>query len=146
MDIVEQFDTFARLEVRDADQPDRPFKVELAANWRAQPPVLMDIGPVLHADDVVAGKMSALYTRAEPRDFLDVDAAITTGRYSPEQLCDLAEQADAGFDRQVLAEVFALLARYPDRRFSAYGRTQEDIDALRARFATWRAALMRTTT
>jgi hypothetical protein len=142
VDVVEQFDTFARLSVHDADQPDRPFKVELAANWRAQDPVMMDIGPVLHADAVVPGKMSALYTRAEPRDFLDVDAAITTGRYSPEQLCDLAEQADAGFDRQVLAEVFALLQRYPDRRFAAYARTAEDIDALRSRFAAWRAALL----
>lgn len=146
VDVVEQFDTFARLAVRDAGQPDRPFKIELAANWRAQTPVRMDIGPVLHADDVVAGKMSALYTRTEPRDFLDVDAAITTGRYTPEQLCDLAEQADAGFDRHVLAEVFALLERYPDRRFSAYARTQDDIDALRARFAAWRAALTRTAT
>jgi len=26
-------------------------------------------GPVLHLDDVVAGKMSALFTGAEPRDF-----------------------------------------------------------------------------
>lgn len=46
-------------------------KVELAANWRLLPPVMMDVGPVLHIDDVVAGKMSALFTRAEPRDFLD---------------------------------------------------------------------------
>lgn len=43
------------------------------ANWRAQPPVQMDIGPVLHADDVMAGKMDALYNRAAARDFLDVD-------------------------------------------------------------------------
>lgn len=103
--------------------------------------MVMDIGPVLHPDDVVAGKMSALCTRAEPRDFLDIDAAITSGRYTREQLCQLAERADAGFDRQVLAEVFAVLERYPDRRLAAYGPTAEDIQALRARFATWRAAL-----
>jgi hypothetical protein len=36
--------------------------VELVANWRAQPPVQMDIGPVLHPDDVMAGKMDALYS------------------------------------------------------------------------------------
>ena len=39
-------------------------------------------------------------------DFLDVDAAITSGRYSREHLCELAEQADAGFDRRILAELF----------------------------------------
>ena len=117
VDVVQQFDTFARLSVLEVDQPDRPFKVELAANWRANPPVVMDIGPVLHPDEVMAGKMSALYTRAEPRDFLDVDAAITSGRYSRERLCALAEQADAGFDRHLLADVFARLDRYPDRRW-----------------------------
>ena len=90
----------------------------------------------------MAGKLSALYTRAEPRDFLDIDAAITSGRYSREQLCELAEQADAGIDRQVLAEVFAVLERYPDRRLAAYGPTDDQIRALRARFATWRAALL----
>lgn len=143
MEVVQQFDTFARLSVVDRTQPDRPFKVELAANWRANSPVVMDIGPVLHPDDVVAGKMSALYTRAEPRDFLDVDAAITSGRYSRERVCLLAEQADAGFDRHVLAEVFAMLERYPDRRLAAYGARPEHIQALRARFADWRAALFR---
>lgn len=82
VEIMQLFETFARLAVTDPALADRSFKVELAANWRALPPVMMDIGPVLHVDDVVAGKMSALFTRAEPRDFLDIDAALTTGRYT----------------------------------------------------------------
>ena len=53
---------------------------------------MMDIGPVLHIDDVVAGKMSTLFTRAEPRDFLDVDAALVTGRYTREQLLEVPEE------------------------------------------------------
>lgn len=80
VEITQQFETFARLAVTDPAEPEHPYKVELAANWRAQSPVQMGIGPVLHPDDVVAGKMSALFTRAEPRDFLDVDAAITSSR------------------------------------------------------------------
>src|SRR5262245_54025639 len=57
-----RLDTFARLHVTDPSdiQPDRPHRVELVANWRAQPPIQMDIGPVLHPDDVMAGKMNAL--------------------------------------------------------------------------------------
>ncbi|MDT5024397.1 MAG: hypothetical protein QOE61_823 [Micromonosporaceae bacterium] len=51
--------TFARLAVTDPALADHAYKVELAANWRA-PPLMMDIGPVLHIHDVVAGKMSAL--------------------------------------------------------------------------------------
>jgi hypothetical protein len=117
VEVTQQFETFARLAVTDPGAPERPYKVELAANWRARPPVTMDIGPVLHVDDVVTGKMSALFTRAEPRDFLDIDAALTTGRYTREQLLELAEQADAGFDRRILADLFAMLQRYPDRRW-----------------------------
>lgn len=103
---------------------------------------MMDIGPVLHVDDVVAGKMSALFTRAEPRDFLDVDAALATGRHTREQLLELAERADAGFDRRILADLFAMLERYPDRRFAAYGADQEHIVAMRTRFAQWREQLL----
>jgi len=66
VEITQQFETFARLAVTDPAQPEHPYKVELAANWRALPPVLMDIGPVLHADDVVAGKMSALLPEPNP--------------------------------------------------------------------------------
>lgn len=142
VEVTQRFETFARLSVIDPATPERPYKVELAANWRARPPVTTDVGPVLHVDDVVAGKMSALFTRAEPRDFLDVDAALATGRYTREQLLELAEQADAGFDRRVLADLFAMLQRYPDRRFAAYGADPPYIAAMRERFAHWRAVLL----
>lgn len=142
VEVIQQFETFARLSVIDPSEPGESYKVELAANWRALPPVVMDIGPVLHPDDVVAGKMSALFTRAEPRDFLDVDAAITTGRYSRTRLLELAEQADAGFDRRVLADLFAMLERYPDRRFAAYGAHPQHIAAVRERYKAWREELL----
>jgi hypothetical protein len=59
-------DTFARLLVHaPGDGADaEPEKVELAADWRAHPPVLLGVGPVLHPDDAVANKMCALYGRA----------------------------------------------------------------------------------
>lgn len=142
VEVTQRFDTFARLAVTDPAQPGDTYKVELAANWRALPPVAMAIGPVLHADDVVAGKMSALFTRAEPRDFLDVDAAVTSHRYSRERLCELAEQADAGFDRRILADLFRILDRYPDRRFAVYGADVDYMIGLRARFADWRRQLV----
>jgi hypothetical protein len=72
-------DLMARLHVTDPYRPDELHRVELVANWRNQPPVQMDIGPVLHPDDVMAGKVDALCNRAAARDFLDVDAAISGG-------------------------------------------------------------------
>jgi hypothetical protein len=49
-------------------------------------------------------KVCALFGRALPRDFLDVDAAIMSGRYTREQLLELAAEADRGFDRLLSAD------------------------------------------
>lgn len=102
----------------------------------------MDIGPVLHPDDVMAGKMDALYNRAAARDFLDIDAAIVSGRYSMDQLCDLAHEADSGFDRQLFASMLGQIERLDDEDFTEYGVKAEDVGALRQRVATWRTTLI----
>ena len=34
-------------------------RVDLGVFWRAHAPVVLDVGPVLHPDDAVAGKMDA---------------------------------------------------------------------------------------
>jgi len=54
--------------------------VQLGVNYREYPPLRMDIGPVLDVRDAVAGKMSALWSRGEVRDFIDIDAVIESGR------------------------------------------------------------------
>jgi hypothetical protein len=38
-------------------------KVDLGVFWRSRSPVLLEVGPVLHPDDAVAGKMDALFNR-----------------------------------------------------------------------------------
>lgn len=136
-----RLDTFARLHVTDPDEPDRQYRVELVANWRAQPPVQMDIGPVLHPDDVLAGKMDALYNRAAARDFLDIDAAITSGRYTLDHLCRLAHEADAGFDRQLFAAMLGRIDRLDDEDFTEYNVSLEHVAALRQRVKSWRTSL-----
>lgn len=136
-----QTETFARLYVIDTAVPAERHRVELVANWRMQPPVQMDVGPVLHIDDVMAGKVDALYNRAAARDFLDIDAAITTGRYNMDQLCGLAETIDAGFDRAIFAEMLGHIDRFDDEEFTQYGISASDLPALRARVAQWRAEL-----
>jgi len=115
--------------------------MELAADWRAHPPVTMDIGPVLHPDDAVGNKMAALYGRAVARDFLDIDAVLTSGRYTAEQLLQLAEAADSGFDRTMFASVLGALDQISDAAFAAYSISGESIDAMRQRFAQWRVSL-----
>src|SRR3989442_1052506 len=41
-----RLDTFTRLHLTDPAYPTVQLRVELVANWRAQPPVVMDVGPV----------------------------------------------------------------------------------------------------
>jgi hypothetical protein len=73
----------------------------------------MAIGPVAHLDDVAGGKVEALFTRAEARDFINVDALIASGRYTREDLLTLAATRDAGFDRSVFTQMLTALTIYP---------------------------------
>jgi hypothetical protein len=52
VEIDQRTETFARLYLTDPASAGDQHRVELVANWRLQPPVQMDIGPVLHPDDV----------------------------------------------------------------------------------------------
>jgi Nucleotidyl transferase AbiEii toxin, Type IV TA system len=137
-------DTFARLLVHVPGGADaEPEKVELAADWRAHPPVLLAVGPVLHPDDAVANKMCALYGRALARDFLDVYAAVASGRYTQERMLELAANADTGFDPVMFADALGALAQITDAAFAEYGTSPEETALLRQRFARWRAGLLK---
>lgn len=136
-------DSFARLLVSSLAEPDASAdKLELAADWRAHPPVLLDVGPVLHPDDAVANKMCALYGRALPRDFLDIDVAITSGRYSHDRLLELAVNADSGFDPRIFADALGALSQITDDAFAEYDIPAEIITDMRRRFADWRQTLL----
>jgi hypothetical protein len=66
---------------------ERTVRLQLVRFDRSRRPVAMAIGPVLHLDDVLGTKVAALATRAEPRDFIDVAAALS--RYSRRELVEL---------------------------------------------------------
>lgn len=131
---------FVRLSVSDS-VISRTSKVELATDLRSHPPVTMEIGPVVHLEDVAGGKVEALFTRAEVRDFIDVDALLTSGRFTRDQLLDLAASRDLGFDHAVFAQMLSALELYPDSEFLAYGLTKPEVHELRSRFNTWRTDL-----
>ena len=132
-------DTFTRLTVSDGVQT---AKVELGVDMRANEPVRISIGPVLHPDDAVANKMGALYERALARDFIDIDAVLQSGRYDRRALLQLAERSDITFDRSVFADALAQAQLLDADDFAQYGLVGEDLDGLRHRFAAWRAELL----
>jgi hypothetical protein len=131
-------DTFTRLTVFDGTQT---AKVELGVEMRANEPVRISIGPVLHPDDAIANKMGALYERALARDFIDIDAVLQSDRYDRMDLLRLAERSDITFDRAVFAQALAQLDALDDDDFTQYGLAGPDLAELRHRFAAWRKEL-----
>jgi hypothetical protein len=132
-------DTFTRLTVSDGMQS---AKVELGVDMRANEPVRISIGAVLHPDDAIANKMGALYDRAAARDFIDIDAVLCSGRYNGTALLRLAERADITFDRKVFADALAQVQGLDDDDFVQYGLAGSDLAGLRYRFAAWRAEIL----
>jgi hypothetical protein len=87
--------------------------------------------------------MEALFTRAEARDFIDIDAMVTSGRFSRNERQELAASRDAGFNLEVLADMLAVIDIYPDVEFFGYGLRADQIKQMREHFAEWRTELLR---
>lgn len=103
---------------------------------RSHDPVTMDVGPVLDLDDVVAGKVVALASRAAERDYVDTAAAMDCG-YSISQLISLARALDPGLEERDFAEAGDRLDRIEDDDLARYGLDASGIARLRERFAGW---------
>jgi hypothetical protein len=95
----------------------------------------MDIGPVLDLEDVVGGKVCALASRVEPRDFADVSAALE--RYTTAQLIGFARRLDPGLTGQDFADAGLRLDQMDDRAFAEIGLSAPDVTRLRERLAAW---------
>jgi hypothetical protein len=135
---------FARLQVTDPNAG-ATAKVELGIDWRAHPPVMLDIGPVLHPDDAVANKVCALYSRAQARDYIDVDAVLRSGRYDSDELLELARSHDPGFEEPMFVIALRAIRRLPPAEFTAYDLTEADALTLIERITGWADALERQT-
>lgn len=110
----------------------RALRLTLCRLDRHRAPVVMDLGPVMHLDDLVATKVAALVNRREVRDYIDVAAALE--RYSLERVLELAHAADPALDPEDIAEAGRYLDRLDDARFALYG---VDPGPIRARLVVW---------
>lgn len=114
-----------------------PLSVDLAIDWRAHTPVRFDIGPVLTLEDAVGNKLSALYSRSYPRDYLDVDAIRSTGTISDARLIELLQERDAGFDAGFFTECLRGASDICLTQVAAYGINASQLHALQQRFRSW---------
>jgi Nucleotidyl transferase AbiEii toxin, Type IV TA system len=110
-------------------------RLSLSRLDRRHSPVVMDVGPTMHLDDLIATKVAALVNRREVRDYIDVAAALR--HYTVAQLLDLARQQDPGLDPEDIIDVGRYLDRLDDRRFVYYGLAAEQTKALREQLARW---------
>ncbi len=109
--------------------------LQLAYFDRMRAPVEMEVGPVLDLEDVAGGKVCALASRIEPRDY--ADTASMLDRYSPAELIRFARRLDPGLAARDYADAGRQLDRIDDEAFARHGLGAGDVAALRARFAAW---------
>lgn len=114
----------------------RQMMLQMAHFDRASLPVVMEVGPVLDLDDVLAGKTAALASRAFERDYIDVAAALARG-YTVARLIKLAAGLDPGLAAEDFADAGVRLDHLGDDRFARYGLTAVDVGRLRKRFKAW---------
>ncbi len=140
VDQVRRAAQFARLHVATSDG--RQLDVDLGVDWRQDDPVRLDVGPVLSLADAVGNKVSALYSRGEARDYLDVDAIRRSGRFSDAELVTAAAERDAGFEVGMFAQQLAGVGRLTLRDVRGYGVTAEDLEGVKTRCTRWADTLL----
>lgn len=139
LDVRRRLATFAQLTITDTQG--RATDLDLGVDWRANPPVRLEVGAVLALDDAVGNKVAALFSRAETRDYLDVDAIRRSGRFTDAELLALGEQADAGFDREQFANTLDAVRRVEPEEVGVYRVTADALAGIKQRMTTWASSL-----
>ncbi|MER7247824.1 nucleotidyl transferase AbiEii/AbiGii toxin family protein [Kribbella sp. NPDC000426] len=138
VEVARRAPQFARLVV------DSAAKVDLGVDHRQRPPVLTEVGAVLSEADSIGSKVGAVYSRLEPRDFMDVQAVLDSGRHHPDALLALADQREAlPLDRPMFAAQLRAGARLPDAGFTRYGAGPDLIARIRRTATEWALELDR---
>jgi len=113
---VQEIRSFSSFWEAVASNENENFKIQLAYDI---PFLLSEIaeteGLRIHSfEDIAAGKLLALYGRAEERDFIDIYCIVKSGKMSLETLVELAKKKDPGLDEYYLAISFEQSEKIPD--------------------------------
>lgn len=140
VEVARQAPLFARLVVTAEDGTNA--KADLGVDHRSHPPVELAVGPVLSEPDAVGSKVGALYSRLEPRDLMDIQSVLDSGRYDTDALLALADHREATpLDRPTLASQLLTASRLPSTGFERYGASPELITRIRETARSWGAEL-----
>lgn len=112
--------------------------LQLGLDYRQYPPAQLAIGPVLDVRDAVASKMSALWSRGEARDYIDIDTVVESGRFTREEVLRLGDEVEVtAMDRRVLAARFRQAGRHDPSVHAGYAVDPGRRELIVARFAQW---------
>jgi Nucleotidyl transferase AbiEii toxin, Type IV TA system len=122
--------TFCRMIVR---HQDAELLVDLAIDSPpSRTPTMTLLGPTLAPLELAGRKLLALFGRAEARDFADVH--VLAQRFGKDALLEQARSVDAGFDRDVLAQMMGTLGRFADDEIPL---AASELPAAKAFFTAW---------
>lgn len=113
------------------------LEVDFGIDYRGHQPVRMAIGRVLAVEDAVGSKVSALYSRGYPRDFLDVDAIRRSGRFTDEDLLEAGRAQDPSLDRRAFGELLMDVRKIRYGEVAPYGVTEDEFEEIRERMIAW---------
>lgn len=127
---------FRRLEITGPDVVIVDFAVDSPA---ACTPVVSIAGPSFAPEELVIRKTLALFSRAEPRDFVDV--FVLHQQFDHMETLEKVAAADSGFTLEVFAQMLRSHTRLADVDFPEIGIPIEDI---RAFFHQWAQGIQST--
>jgi hypothetical protein len=135
---------FARLLVQSVNGPDPGpvVEIDLAIDWRAEPPAQLAIGPVLALGDAVGNKVAAVYSRGEARDYLDLDAIRQSERFTDSELLTLAKEHDPGFETAMFTQQLRRVRDLSPVETAEYGITASHLEQIKSRLGAWVAELV----
>ena len=127
VETIRDGDTFCRLLVHGLED----LLVDIALDSApGRPATISVVGPTFAIEELAGRKVVALFDRAAARDFVDV--YVLAQRFPKDTLLALALEVDAGFDREVYAEMVANIDRYLDLDLGGVR-----VSELRAFFRDW---------
>ncbi len=101
-------------------------------------PITTEVGPVFAGLELAARKLSALFVRAEARDFADV--YVLSQFYDRSEIVRCARQVDLGIDNVGLAESMRTIDRFSPAEIPLSDHLRAEVHNF---FASWAEQLMR---
>jgi hypothetical protein len=108
--------------------------VDLGYDYRENEPVLVtNLGPVLDIEDVITGKVRAFWDRQAVRDYIDIDAILQTGRWTPSDLLAALQRIRPEANAEIFAETLRSADTVDNDAYEGYHLDQEEVVRMVAR-------------